>query len=259
MRAGKSTKAISSVIAMIMLLAVISTAVSVISVNLLPVMEKKAEIEHNRKLKDEFLDIVKVYSTSKSENRSFSLSLGKSKTLFGQSTSSTLSVRESGWMAINLICNQTPIDENYRLFSLNLSTHSPLLPSQTIIFSEGGVIERQDGTTIERLSPDIRVEFNNTSNTLFLTMHNLASLPVEVSGNGYILLRLGKSSSFKEYVNCTGSISIRDGVFGEEWERKMLELSGPFSVSNIPPTNILSIDAPVNVSLEIRNFEISLG
>ena len=253
MRAGKSTKAISSVIAMIMLLAVISTAVSIISVNLLPVMEKKAEIEHNRKLKDEFLDIVKIYSDS-AENRGFSLTLGKSKTLFGQSTSSSLSVRRSGSVEISLLCNQTHIEKNYTLFRLDLSTHNSLLPDQTIVFSEGGIIERQSDIAIERLSPDIRIELNNTNNTLLLTIDNLTSSPTEVSGNGVAFLTLKKRLCLAKYINCTGSIRISDEVFGGRWEEKIRELFG-----SSPVDGTISINAPINISLKVRNFEIFIS
>lgn len=252
-------RAVSPLIAMILILAIISTAISVISAQLFPAIIKNAEIQHNERLKDEFMSITTFYSMfDEKRSKCISLKLGTSN-LFGQTvTSSSLSVVGSGYIVANLTCNQTSLNLNYRLFRINLSIHNSLIPDQTLVFSECGIKIYQDDNNITRLNPDILLRFNNTDNTLFLSVDNFTGNSEEVSGSGVAFLSFNTSVNHLNYLNCTGDITVSDEVFGDEWRNIMRSLnSNIFSYNS--STNTLWINSPINISLEIRDFRMSIN
>jgi len=254
-------KAISPVVGMILILAILAIAISVISSHWFPILRKDAEIKHNERLKDEFLDIVTVYSMlDRNESKVISLKLGSNQPSFSHTTtSSTLSVRESGWIKINLTYDNFSYSIRYKLFMINLSIHNSFIPDETLVFSEGGIKIYQGGTNITRLNPNLQLCFDNASNTLFLGVDNFTDNFQEVSGNGVAFLSLNMNSRHLNFSNCTGNIRIQDEIFSDEWRDIMSELDSNSVFSFDPSTNTLSINSPINVSLTIRDFKVALS
>lgn len=257
-------KAVSPIIAIMLILAILVTSISVLASNWFPIVKKRAEIQHNKELTDKFLSIVTVYSTL-NENRSsaMSIKLGGGDTFFSQTTtSSTLSVNQSGWIDVNMVCDGTPLLLTLKLFKVSLSTHNTLIPDQTFVFSEGGIKIFQYGKNITRLEPDIDKSIEFRDGILYLIADNLTSEPQEVSGNGIAFLRFKSNlnSNSGLYKNCTGSILVEDDVFNGEWDDVMIKLkeNSPTVFSFNQNTNTLQILTQINVSLTIRDFDVQI-
>jgi len=67
------------------------------------------------------------------------------------------------------------------------------------------------------------------------------------------------NSRHLNFSNCTGNIRIQDEIFGDEWRDIMSELDSNGVFSFDPSTNTLSINSPMNVSLTIRDFKVTLS
>ncbi|RLI75680.1 hypothetical protein DRO97_02700 [Archaeoglobales archaeon] len=257
-------KAVSPIIAIMLILAILVTSISVLASNWFPIVKKRAEIQHNKELTDKFLSIVTVYSTL-NENRSsaMSIKLGGGDTFFSQTTtSSTLSVNQSGWINVSMECNDTSLLLTLKLFKVNLSIHNTLIPDQTFVFSEGGIKIFQYGKNITRLEPDIDKSIEFRDGVLYLRVDNLTSEPQEVSGNGIAFLRFKSNLNPNSglYKNCTGSILVEDDVFNGEWDDVMIKLeeNNPTVFSFNQNTNTLQILTQINVSLTIRDFDVQI-
>jgi len=246
-------KAISPVVSMMLILAIITTSISVLWANYVPILKKRAEIEHNEKLNDEFLSIATIYSLlNENESKVISLKLGGRETAFGLLTSSTLRVKKTGTVIVS--CENLTV-HNFSLFSIELSIHNTYLPDRSFAFSEGGIKVFQYDKNITRLKPNINESLKFQNGTLVLRVDNLTTKPQEVSGNGIAYLRLKFKYNSWRYDNCTGFIQVNDSLFEDEWIEVMESLSEEslsFNNSRLEFENIsvsiLSRDFVVNIS-----------
>ena len=108
-------KAISPVVSMMLILAIITTSISVLWANYVPIVKKRAEIEHNEKLSDEFLSISTIYSLlNENESKVISLKLGGGETTFGHlTTSSTLKVKKTGTVIVDMSCDNSTVRKSF--------------------------------------------------------------------------------------------------------------------------------------------------
>ncbi len=260
-----NNKALSPVVSMILILAIITTSISVLWANYVPIVKKRAEIKHNERLIDEFLSISTIYSLlNENESKVISLTLGGGETTFGHlTTSSTLKVNKTGTVTVNMSCDNLPHDNSphsFSLFSIELSIHNTYLPDRTFVFSEGGIKVFQYDKNITRLEPDMNESLRFQNNTLILRIDNLKTDPQEVSGNGIVYLRLkfDRNESYsREYYNCTGSIQVNDSLFEDEWIKVMESLSNG-RLRFDPKSNSLKFNN-MNVSILTRDFVVNVG
>ena len=254
-------KAISPVVSMMLILAIITTSISVLWANYVPIVKKRAEIEHNEKLIDEFLSISTIYSLlNENESKVISLKLGGGETTFGRlTTSSTLKVRNTGTVIVDMSCDNSTVRKSFSLFGIELSIHNTYLPNRAFVFSEGGIKVFQYDKNITRLEPNINESLRFQNDTLMLRIDNLKTDPQEVSGNGIVYLRLKFECHSDRYYNCTGFIQVNDSLFEDEWIGVMKSLS--------KRTDRLSFDSEndslefnnINVSILIRNFVVNIN
>ena len=242
-------KAISPVVSMMLILAIITTSISVLWANYVPIIKKRAEIEHNEKLSDEFLSIATIYSLlNENESKVISLKLGGGETTFGRlTTSSTLNVENSGSVIVDMSCDNSTVRKSFSLFSIELSIHNAYLPDRTFVFSEGGIKTFQYERNITRLQPNINESLKFQSDTLVLRVDNLTTKTQEISGNGIIYLRLKFKYHNERCNNCTGFIQVNDSLFEDEWIGAMESLSRK--------SDRLSFDSGNN-SLEFNNINV---
>jgi len=249
-------KAISPVVSMMLILAIITTSISILWANYVPIVKKRAEIEHNEKLSDEFLSIATIYSLlDENESKVISLKLGGGETAFGLlMTSSTLKVKKTGTVIVDMRCDNSTVRKSFSLFGIELSIHNTYLPDRAFVFSEGGIKVFQYDKNITRLEPNINESLRFQNDTLMLRVDNLTTKPQEVSGNGIVYLRLKFEYRSKRYDNCTGFIQVNDSLFEDEWIGVMESLGkGCDRLSFDSGNNSLKFNN-INISVLIRDF-----
>ena len=254
-------KALSPVVSMMLILAIITTTISVLWANYVPIVKKRAEIEHDEKLSDEFLSISTIYSLlNENESKVISLKLGGGETTFGRlTTSSTLKVRDTGSVVFNMSCDNLTVQKSFSLFGIELSIHNIYLPDRTFAFSEGGIKVFQYDKNITRLKPNVNESLKFQSDTLMVRIDNLTTKPQEVSGNGIVYLKLKFERRSERYDNCTGFIQVNDSLFEDEWIRVMESLSKRSDRFSFDSENNKLEFNNINVSLLTRDFVVNIS
>ncbi len=256
-----NSEALSSVVGMILILAIVLTSISAIWVNYVPVVRKNAEIKFNEGLRKDFMNLPVIYSLIKeNQNEVISMKLGGVSTVFGQlTTSSTLKVNRSGVLTLYCTFNNTLIQRIFYLFSLELYTHNEILPNQAFVFSEGGLKIIQSGKNITKLKPDIGLEFDNGTGTLKISVDNLTTKSQTISGNGVAYIKFSFTEMTENYSNCVGYLAVNDTIFGDNWIYTMEKLSEEYpTIFNLIGSK-LKFKERINVSLTVRNFGICLS
>ena len=253
-------KAISPVVSMMLILAIITTSISVFWANYVPILKKRAEIEHNEKLSDEFLSIATIYSLlNENESKVISLKLGGGETTFGRlMTSSTLRVKKTGTVVFDMSCDNLTVRKSFSLFSIELSIHNSYLPDRTFVFSEGGIKVFQYDKNITRLKPNINESLKFQNGTLVLRIDNLTTKPQEISGNGIAYLRLKFECRSERYSNCTGFMQVNDSLFRDEWRGVMESLSKKSERFYSDSENSLEFNN-INVYILTRDFVVDIS
>ena len=257
-----NNKALSPVVSMMLILAIITTSISVLWANYVPIVKKRAEIEHNERLSDEFLSISTIYSLlNENESKVISLKLGGGETTFGRlTTSSTLKVKRTGTVIVNMTCDNLPHSNfSFSLFGIELSIHNMYLPDCAFVFSEGGIKVFQYDKNITRLEPNINESLRFQNDTLMLRVDNLTTKPQEVSGNGIVYLRLKFEYRSDRYDNCTGFIQVNDSLFEDEWIKVMKSLSERSDRLSFDSENNSLVFNNINVSILTRDFVVNIS
>ncbi len=261
-----NNKALSPIVSMMLILAIITTSISVLWANYVPIVKKRAEIEHNERLIDKFLNIPTICSLlNENESKIISLKLGGGETAFGRlTTSSTLRVNRSGTVRIDFyytVNNSTKhYDHTFNLFSIELETHNNFILDQKFVFSEGGIKVFQYNRSITKSKPNMNEFLRFENNTLILKIDSLKTEPQEVSGNGIVYLRLkfNRNESYSgEYHYCTGYIQVNDSLFEDEWIKVMKSLSE--RSDRLRSENNRLMFNNINVSILIRDFVVSIS
>ena len=252
-------RAISPVISVMLILAIITTSISVLWANYVPILKKRAEIEHNEKLNDEFLSIATIYSLlNENESKVISLKLGGGETTFGHlTTSSTLKVKKTGTVIVDMSCDNSTVRKSFSLFGIELSIHNTYLPDRAFVFSEGGIKVFQYDKNITRLKPNINESLRFQNDTLMLRIDNLTTKPQEVSGSGIVYLRLKFEYRSDRYDNCTGFIQVNDSLFEDEWTGVMESLSKRSDKLSFDSENNSLEFNGINVSILVRDFMVN--
>ncbi len=247
--AGFTRKGISSVLGAIIVLSIIFTLITSISVYYLPQLKRVAEFRHECKLIGEFLEI------SRYPNVSAVLQLGGGETLFNPyRVSSTVSTNVSGTVTLELFNGSSLIFKGvYRIFSVNLTVYNTRVEDVSLIMSEGGVLEFQNGGKVMLIPPNLsKVLRVRIGRSVRVTVYNFTSKPELISGNGfgYISVKAEKAFSL-EFRNVTNlTVVVDDGVFQSYWDRYM----------PLPKTgsNSYSLTGRFDVTLNIYNVTVNL-
>lgn len=248
------SKAVSSVVAMFLILAIISLSISVILANYAPMVKRNAEIKLNMELREEFMRVSTAYSDSNREELHGMLNFGGEKTPFGAlfgeiTTTSTLSVNKTGNIFLSLACNGSAFSWNISIFSLELKIYNSFLPEEKLVLSNGGIKIFQSERNFTKVKPSIELKHEN--NTVLIRVDTLLSKAKEVSGNGIVHLKLSSSNNEMLYENCTGFIQVNDTYFDEHWIQKMRK-----SGLNFEEENRKILFENKDVSLLLREFKI---
>ncbi len=238
--------AVSSVVAMILILSILTAALSAALAEIVPAVKKRYEVMTVERIRGEFFRVL-------SENGTFSIPLGGSSPFGSLTTSSTLRVNETGSVAIDLSCNGTDYRAAFRLFSVELWIHTEFLPDQGYVFSEGGLKIFQPGGNVTRLKPE-PLRFGD--GTLFVRVYHLDSDRAEVSGNGVAWMKISSRHRVEELENCSGYVEVEDAVFGNAWSAAMSEIGDS---SRLQFSGNRLIVRNVNVSIEVGSFDIAIG
>jgi len=239
-------KGVSTLVAMILVLAIVSTSITAIASNYLPILKKRAEIQHEEELTSSFLEIASVYPG----NETVVLKLGGGTTLLNPTpTSSSVHLWKSGSVEVDVNNAQY----NTTLFTINLSTFNTCIPDRVLLFSEGGVKIYQNSRNITAKPPDIRIYYN--ANSLHITLDNLTSDEQEVAGSGIAYIAVHSQSRVYSFTNVNVTLTVDDAIFEEYWVNTM-KYAG-FTVSSMGNT-ATGGKKNVNLTLEIRDFDIRL-
>lgn len=204
-----NSKAISSVIAMFLILALVSLSLAVIWAKYVPFDKRNMEIELNEELEARFLEIPKLYYVlQENETKILVMKLGGKKTFVGHlMTTSTLKVNKTGNFSIQMVCENSPVIKNYNLFALELHVHNNFLPEHKFVFSKGALKIFQFGRNITKIGLSIEdsIDFDLNRSGLFLKLDNLLTDPVEVSDSSFAFFRIKYFKNVETYSNCAGS------------------------------------------------------
>ncbi len=221
----KNNKAVSTVVASMLILVVITTFVSVINAYYIPSISAKHEIDHMREVHESFQKIeetVNLYSYIESKNTSPSYSPSAKVTIplgdgglpviSSLSSSGTLSNNpENGWF--NISVNYTETNGNNMTYQLNQSTGyfeyratNNFWIDQQFTFENGAILLTQGQKSLIR-SPAFSVSENE--NTLNVCAFNVSGNSDALSGNGFSTIGINVANSeYRHYTNVS-SINIK--------------------------------------------------
>ena len=239
-------RGVSTLVAMILVLAIVSASIAAVFSSYLPVLKKRSEIQHEERLKSSFLRVVSIYPG----NGTIVLKLGGGDTLFDPvQATSNIHLWKSGWAEIDV----NNVSYRVTFFALNLSTFNTRIPDKVILFSEGGIKIYQDNKNHTVKSPDIQIRYS--AGSLSVALDNLTSDEQQVAGNGLAYMAIHSRSGVYSFTNVNVTIAVEDSIFRKYWIDAMK--SAGFTVSSTGNLVIGYINN-VNLTLEIRNFDIRL-
>ena len=222
--ARSSSDAVSSVVAMIMVLAVLAVALPLAISNFIPCYVKSSEMQRYAEAEDSFLKIAEFYPSS----GRLRLRLGE-QTPFGFVAATSLKAESSGTVKVDASCDGGNVNLQCNISSVKLSMLGRAIPNKTLIFSEGGIVVEQAGTRIVLSEPQIEV--NHSDDSLTLTIDCLKE-ERGISGSGSAIVDIAMSMERREYENCTGYIHINDSLFQDYWDEAMQSASGSMNFTN---------------------------
>ncbi len=139
---NRNRKGVSAVLGMLLVLAVVASAITVIAVYRLPVLEKRVEFSHEAKLLDDFFNLRKAYLTNYSET----LELSPANYLLTTHEDSCLSVFTFGKEVLRYVSTSSGTHTVYgRIPGFNISiypsrlpyVHASLTPEKAVIYQNG--------------------------------------------------------------------------------------------------------------------------
>ncbi len=232
---------VSSIVAVALMLAVLSLIIPVVISTFAIHYTKNEEIEVYREAENSFLKLVEMYPNS----GRISVPLGR-KTVFGFVSAAGLGVNTSGRVTIIASCSDGNISQSFSIPYIYLDLVGRTLPIRSFIFSEGGVVVRQNGSVL--LSrPSTSLNYSN--GTVYIAVDCLLSRPFAVSGASFAILHLKVSTAHYSYQNCTGRIDIIDELFQDVWNEVISSEGG--SEESLAFTN-------ANLSINVRYFTIEV-
>ncbi len=245
-----SERGVSTLVAMILVLAIVSTSIAAIGSHYLPVLKKRAEILQEERLTSSFLEIASMYPG----NGTAVLELGGGTTILNSvQTTSSIHLWSSGDVAVKVSAqNVSDVSYNTKLFALNLSTFSTRIPDRTTLFSEGGVRIYQYGKNITRKPPDV---IHSNAGLIRIFLDNLISGEQEVAGNSIAYITIHSNSRIYSFTNVNVTVTVNDAIFKDYWIDAMKNAG--FRVISTGNTATGS-KTNVNLTLEIRDFDVRL-
>ncbi len=236
---SSSDEAVSSVVAMIMVLAVLAVAVPLTISNFVPYYVKSSEMQRYAEAEDSFFKIVEFYPSS----GRLRLQLGE-QTPFGFVAATSLKAESTGMVEVHAACDGGNVNLKCNISSLKLSMLGRAIPNRTLIFSEGGIAVEQAETRVVLSEPRIEL---NYSDSLTVAVDCLKD-ERGISGSGSAIVDIAISTERMEYENCTGWIYVNDSIFQDYWIKAM-QSTGLFSGSTLSFSNL-------NLTLWVRWMDV---
>ncbi len=234
--ARSSSDAVSSVVAMTLVLAVLAVALPLAISNFIPHYVKSSEVQRYAEAEDSFLKIAEFYPSS----GRLRLRLGE-QTPFGFVAATSLKAVSSGVAEVDAACDGNNIHLECNISSVQLRMIGRTIPNKTLIFSEGGIVVEQMAR--QQILSEPQIELNYSDN-LTLTVDCLRD-EREISGSGSVIVDIVVSMERREYENCTGYIHINDSLFQDYWDEAM-QSNGSMNFTN------------KNVTLIVRWMEVKV-
>ncbi len=213
------SRAISAVVGMFLILAVLASVVTVLVVYKLPVMEKREEFRHEKALLDRFFELRKSYMGDCYE----SFELGSSPLPFlSTHESSSLRVWRCGEVDVK-VYNGTSLVEEFlgRLFGYNLSVYPSRLPYVKAVLTPLGTAIYQGGFRLN-LSNETELYINSivvNSTVLKVYVDNYSVNDhlenFTISGTGQVFVSVSSNSTPGLNLNATRVIVTVSSVFGK--------------------------------------------
>ncbi len=234
-------KGISTIVGMILILAVISTAIVAITTHYLPVLEERLEFKHEKSLIYSFLKLEEIYPG----NGTTTLNLGISNVFSPVQTSATVKLWKSGDVTIDVAGRKF----DGKLFAIKLYVFNTRIPDESVTFSEGGIKFYQGGKNLTLNPPNIRVY--RTNKNVYISVDNLVTKQQEISGNGLAFINIEVLNRIYNFKNVSVTINVNDSIFESYWIYS-LKKAGFVLTGNTANLN------NVNLTLEIKNYYINL-
>ncbi|WP_202319120.1 hypothetical protein [Archaeoglobus neptunius] len=235
-------EAVSSIVAMILILAMLAVAVPLAISNFVPHYIKNVEIQRYEESEASFLRIAEAYP----DPVKLRLYMGR-QTPFGFVAATSFGAKSSGRISIEAVCDSGSVGLSCDIPSLYLYLPGRSVPNRTLIFSEGGIVVEQHSREVIVSSPNITLVYNSS---LTVVVDCLES-EKKISGSGIIVVDVGVQREIKSYKNCTGKIYVNDTIFQDYWNDAMRSTSLPVSGST------LSFDS-LNLTLIVRRVGIKV-
>ena len=216
-----SSRAVSAILGMVLVLAVLASLVTVIVVYKLPVIEKRAEFRHELELLDRFFELQKTYSGKVCE----SFELGSGPTiLINTHESSSFGVWKSGSVLVTVYYNGTSFTARGKLFGFNLSIYPSRLPGFKAVVTPLGTAVYQDSLRLnvsdehgQFLNSSLLV--NSTSVVAYVDNYSVNGHleNFTVSGNGFASVKVFSEENVlsRTFPNATEvKFSVNSALFG---------------------------------------------
>jgi len=216
-----NSRAVSAILGMILVLAVLASLVTVIVVYKLPVIEKRAEFRHELELLDRFFELQKAYYGKVCE--SFELGGGPT-TYINTHESSALRVWKSGSVLVTVYYNGTSFTARGELFGFNMSIYPSKLPDFKAVVTPLGVAVYQ-GSFRLNVSDELNqflnssLLVNSTSVVAYVDSYSVNGhlKNFTVSGNGFASVKVFSEENplSRSFPNATEvKFSVNSALFG---------------------------------------------
>jgi len=204
---GSDRRGVSAILGMLLVLAVVASALTVIAVYKIPVLKKRIEFEHEAGLLNEFFKLRKAYLT----NYSATFELSPHAYLLKAHEDSCFSVFTSGREVLTYVANGSAHAVHGRIFGFNISVypsrlpyvHASLTPLKTVVYQNGYNLtllnssEQFCESTFTLSGNDLRVVVYD------FTVNGKRLSGYTVSGNGFCLISISKSERAVRINNVT--------------------------------------------------------
>lgn len=218
-------RAVSSVVAAMLLLVVITTFMSVINAYYIPSLSAKHEIDHMRDVQESFQkieEIVSLYSYIESKNPSFNqppatkvtipLGDGGLPLISTISSSGSIATRpDSSWINVSLYFNQsgsmTPAgNDTSGYFKYRASNNFWI--DQEFTFENGAIILTQGQKSLVRSEPLISVSNEYNKSRLSITLFNVTGDKQILTGNGMSTVKMKVRHRFNQTYTDVENVTI---------------------------------------------------
>lgn len=276
----ETEEAVSTVIALMLVLGIISTGIAIYSAVYLPGLKQQSEIGQSRQVADAFVRIDSAidYAISQKKDTRFreTLPLGGGAVLLSPVRSSgTLTIQKGDLFSMTVTNNsETKV---WEISTVNIS-YVPSFTTwepQGYRWESGFIAVTKDEMAVPLTSRyntlDEAIEENQyffqsfvdideNSQELTISLINLTHNPgfSYVTGNGLATIRVNTTSTREERKDVTSLLFIDHADMGSSLERICTQLSHRAEYSHFGDTYTLEFSTPVEIAIQLNTVEVSV-